>query len=180
MILSPVVEYLLSRVDPSGGRPYPQEATQLLIPIFPPNITLSLSGYPTGDYAHIIYGVGLGSNMVPNAFTGYVQIWGGRYMQGTFTTRVLDTEIQGFVWTTMFQPLVFYITNISGLNQVFELVYTYVRITSEEDYFNVLEELRHLSASAKTEQLAQDSNRLLKILAGEAPRQPAPAQMGGE
>lgn len=169
MILSPAVEYLLSRVDPGGGRPFPQEGTQLLIPIFPPNTTLSLEGYPTGDYAHIIYGVGFGSNMVPDAFTGYVQIWGGRYVSGTFTTRVLGSEIQGFVWTTMYQPLVFYITNVSGLNQVFELVYTYIRITSEENYFAVLEELRHLGTSAKSEQLAEEANRLLGVIAGGPP-----------
>ncbi len=180
MIPSPAIEYLLSIVKPDGGSLVAQEANQILIPVFPPNTTISYTARPIpGDYGRIFYGIRFGASMVPNAFTGYVQLWGTRYVEGTFTSTVLDTEIQGFVWVTQAQPSFVYLTNVTGLNQLFELLNLSIRVTSEEDYDTVIEALRHMATSEKAEQLALEANQLLRMLLEKAPA-PQPPIAGGK
>lgn len=174
MIPTYAIEYLLTLQRPGGGRLVIPEASQILIPIFPPNTSLTLSVHPYGsDYSLIKFGLGFGPNMVPNTFQGYVQTWGSREIQGTLTAEVLNTELQGFVLITQSEPSVLSVTNISGLNQVFEIDSVNLRISTEDDYKLVLEALARLGTSAKLEQLAQEAVLLLGKLVGEAPPPPA-------
>lgn len=180
MLPTPAIEYLLSLMRPGGGRLVSPEATQILIPIFPPNVTLSFSAGPIGgDYGQIVYGAGFGPDMVPNAFTGYVQIWGTRQITGTFTAETLETEFQSFLWVTEANPALIYVTNVSGLNQVLEMDYTSLRISSEEDYNLVLEALARMGTSAESERLAREANALLRAIAG-GPAAPQPPLVEGQ
>jgi len=123
------------------------EAIQLLIPVFPPGATLSFSAGPiASDYAQILYGAGFGSEMVPNAFTGYLQVFGTRLVAATFTEITLGMEFQSFVWVTEASPTLIYATNVSGLNQVFEIGIASLRISSEGDYNLVLKALERMHA----------------------------------
>lgn len=167
MIAARIIEYLAALSRPGGGRLCSHEAIQVLIPIFPPNTTLPVSFGPLGgDYGQILYGARLGPNMVPNAFEGFLQIWGTRQISGTFTSGVLNTEIQGFNWVTKAEPVNVYISNVSGLNQVFELEYVSLRITSEDDLSLVVDHINHMATSARSEELAEECRDLLKTIAG--------------
>lgn len=171
MFPTPAVEYLLSIVRPE--RLVAIEATQILIPAFPPNTVLSFSAGPLGgDYGQIITGLGLGSDMVPNSFTGYVQIWGTRQIIGTFTERTITMEFQTLIWVTQAEPSLIHITNVSGLNQLCELDYSYLRVATQDNYDAIVEALEHMATSAKSEQLAIEANQLLTILTGGAPQPP--------
>lgn len=173
MIPGRAIEYLLTIVKPGGLRLVTQEGTQILIPIFPPNTTLSFSAGPLGtDYGQIVFGARFGDDMVPNAFTGFIQIWGTRYLSGTFTPTVLTTEIHGFIWVTHAQPAFIHLTNVSGLNQLLEILYVNLRITNEDDYNTVIKELKHMATSETAEQLAREANQLLGILTGRVPAPP--------
>lgn len=175
MIPGPAIEYLLTLRRPGGGTLVALDATQILVPAFPPATTLSFSAGPIGDdFGQIVYGARPGPDMVPNAFTGYVQVWGSRLITGTFTLAVLITEMQSFLWVTQAEPALIYLTNVSGLNQVLELDYVSLRIASEEDFNMVLEALARLGTSARLEQLGREATELLRILTGgpPAPRPP--------
>ncbi len=170
MIPGPAIEYLLTLRRPGGGTLVILDAAQILIPAFPPATTLSFSAGPIGDdYGQIVYGAKAGPNMIPNAFTGYVQVWGSRLIAGTFTAATLVTEFQSFLWVTQAEPALIYLTNVSGLNQVLELDYVSIRISSEEDYEMVLEALARLGTSVRLEQLAEEANQLLTMLTGGPP-----------
>lgn len=180
MIPTPAIEHLLSIVLSGRRRLVSQEATQILIPVFPPNTTLSFTAGPlAGDYGQIVYALGFGHNMVPNAFTGYVQIWGTRQITGTFTATTLLTEFQSFAWVTRAEPVLIYLTNVSGLNQVCEVANASLRIATEEDYDAVIEELKHMATSQEAEKLMREANQLLAVLTGGAPSPQPPLRSKG-
>lgn len=174
MIPSPAIEKLLSTLRPGGGPLFVQEEAQILVPVFPPNMSAKFESRPIGgDFAQIIFAVMFGSNMVPDAFEGYVELWGTRQYSGVFTASVLALEFQGFAWVTQANPALIYITNVTGLNQIFELIWTSVRITTEDDYNVVIDILNHMATSTKSEQLAVEANQLLTTIAG-GPAAPKP------
>lgn len=179
MIPTPAIEHLFSLMTPDGERLVTQGATQIIIPAFPPNTTWSFSAGPLGsDYGQIVYGVRLGVDMVPNAFTGYIQMFGTRIIEGIHTATVLATEVQGFAWVTQSQEAVGYLTNVSGLNQLLEIYFASLRIANEADYHAVIEELKHMATSIRAEQLAVEANQLLKMLTGQPPEPQPP--IGGK
>lgn len=166
MIPTPIVEHLLAIRRPGGGTLVGTDATQILVPAFPPNTTLSFSAGPIEeDYAQIVTGASLGLGMVPNAFFGFLQIWGLRVIQGLMTQNAIQREYQSFVWVTESEPALLHFSNISGLNQVFELDYVSLRIATEEDMESVMAEIEHMASSARSEQLAEEANRLLRVRA---------------
>lgn len=167
MIPTPIIERLLATQREGGGTLVQNDAVQILVPVFPPGQLLSFSAGPIdGDYAQIVWGIKFGIDMVPNAFEGFLQMWGHRALSGTFTSVILNTEFQGLQWVTTAEPAYVYVTNVSPLNQIFELGYMNLRIASEEDLRLVREEIEHIATSAKSEQLANEAVVLLRRLAG--------------
>jgi len=179
MALSYIIEYLLSYQRPGGGPLVRGSVSQLLIPIFPANTSITLTSGPLGtDYGYIPFRLGLGPAMVPNAFSGWAQQWGGRVQEGVLTAYLMTRDIDAYGLVTESEPSIAQITNESPLNQYYE-GYTFVlAIRSEEDFGLVLDALRHISTSAKAEQLAQEANALLRQLTGGPPAPQPP--LGGE
>lgn len=168
--MSHIIDYLSSVRRPSGGRLLGQEATQILVPIVPPNTLITISAGPiAGDYGQIVYGAKFGPNMVPDAFTGFLQISGTRPITGTFTVATLNTEFYGFNWVTSAEPTLIYLRNVSRLNQFLEVDYLSLRISSEDDFKETIDLLKHLATSRRAEQLAEETNALLRMLTGGPP-----------
>jgi len=162
MIPSPLIEHLLAMGRPTGGMLVAPDAVQILIRTFPPRTTLAFSAGPTGgDFAVIIYGVGLGAGMIPDAFAGYIAIWGTRPIMGVFTQTTLKMEFQSFLWVTRGAPAQMFFTNVTGLLQYFEVNYVGLRVATEADYKLVFKEIERVGTSARSEQLAEEANRLL-------------------
>lgn len=172
MILPRSIDWLCTLRQPGGGNLVAIDAIQILVPVFPPNTLLTINAGPIDeDYGQIIYYFRFGLQMVPNAFRGTLSIWGHRPLTGIWTQSVLETEFTGFRWVTASQSSQLQMTNITGLNQVFEFDYSSVRISTEADYYLVLEALDRLGSSAKSETLQQEANLLLRqMVTGE----PAP------
>jgi hypothetical protein len=117
--------------------------------------------------------------MVPGAFYGWASHWGNKQYEATLASFLTNNALDSFVYVSRAEPASAQIENQTALNQYYEGLTFFLRIQSEEDLGLVKEALARVGTSARSEQLAEDSNRLLKILAGEAPRT-KPTRMGGE
>lgn len=167
MQITRAIEYLLTLSRPGGGRLVGQEHTQIRIPVFPAGITLGWSAGPAqDDFAQIVAGIAIGKQMVPDAFSSYLQISGTRVIQGIIGSAGLYDEWAGFVWVTVNAPLLFSVTNRSSIDQEFEVNYASLRISSRPDYDLVLDALDHMATSSKSEELARDAVNLLTIISG--------------
>lgn len=164
----PACEYLMTLSRPGGGVLCAMGAMQILVRIFPPDGTLSVSVGPAdSDYAQIVFGVSMGENMVPDAFNGYLALWGTRVVQGTYTSVMLNGITFGheFLWVTQALPTYLYLHNATPVNQRLEVNYIFLRIATEGDYHTVKDALVHMRTSAESE-------RLLRVLAHEQPPSP--------
>lgn len=180
MGLSYVIEYLLSLERPSGGRLCYAGVSQLIIPIFPPNTTITLESGPLGsDYAYLPYLSTLGPAMVPSAFSGWGQQYGSRQYTGVLTSWFLNNILDSFAFVTDAEPGIAQITNQTALFQYYEGMVFIICIATEADYHMVLEALKRLSTSARSEQLAAEANLLLRSIATGEPPAPQPP-IGGE
>ncbi len=161
-----VIEYLLSLERPGGGRLVYAGGSQLLVPAFPPNTTITLTTAPFGnDYAYIPYYTAFGPAMVPGAFWGWGQHFGNRQYIGTVASWFMANSLDSFVFVTQSEPALAQITNQSPLNQYYEGISFFVAIATQDDFKEVLEALARLATSARSEQLAVEANQLLRSLA---------------
>lgn len=171
-MLSYVIEYLLSLERPGGGRLVFGGGSQLIVPAFPPNTTITLTVAPYGnDYAYIPYYSAFAPAMVPGAFWGWGQQYGNKQYTGTLGSWFLTnpSPLDAFVFVTEAEPAIAQLTNQSPLNQYYEGISFFIAIASEEDYHAVLEALARLATSARLEQLANEAVELLKVMTGGAP-----------
>lgn len=169
-MLPSIVEYLLSLPRPGGGWLVHRGGLQVIIPAFPPNTTITYIVTPLADaYAQLGWATRFGTTMVPNAFTGFVQQWGSRLYTGTLSQRIISDVVDYFIVVTLAEPTYLYISNASPLNQYCEVIGDFLVISSEEDYALILDALSRVYTSAKSEQLAQEANKLLTRLAVQIP-----------
>ena len=179
MALSYFIEELLSLQRPGGGRLLHVGISQFIIPLFPPNTTITFSTGPLGtDYAYIGYGASFGPAMVPSAFYGWGQQYGSRQYEGILTGWFTGRELDALIFVTSAEPAVGQVQNRTPLFQYYEYIAFVITIASEADYYLVLEALARLGTSAKSEQLAQEANQLLQTMAG-GPATPQPPLGGG-
>ena len=176
MLLPEVINYLLS-LEGFTNSPVRQGAFQTIINPFPPNTTVSFSVRPPdGTYAHLSWINVFGSEMIPNAFSGFVQQYGSRPFSGIITAKMLEYGVPHLVVVTDQQPTEISVTNNTALNQYFEAGGLFLAIASEPDLQIVIDALRRLHTSSKLEALTQESNALLSKIAGSSL---TPALRGG-
>lgn len=179
MGLSYVIEYLLTLERPGRGRLVYGGVSLLLIPAFPPGVTITFTTAPYGDdYAYIPYYNALGPAMVPGAFYGWAQQWGNKQYEGTVSSWFMANALHAYVPVTQSEPAIAQITNQSPLNQLYEGISFFIGIATEDDYNLVLEALARLGTSARLEQLGREATELLRMLTG-GPPEPRPP-LGGE
>lgn len=147
MILPRIIEYILSLERPGGkGRLAYQGASQLVIPIFPPNTTINLSSGPyRGDFANIIFLWALGGSLVPNTFYAWAQQWGSRMYDGIVTTCLIDNDFGFYAVVTEAEPTTLQITNRSALCQQFESYMYFLCVSTKQDLDLIMEALASLA-----------------------------------
>ena len=164
------IEYLLTLERAGGGRLVQQGASQVIIPILPPYSQVVLTSAPWGqDFVDIGFLSVFDTGMVPMSYYAVEQHWGNRTMDGRLPGTILNNPFDTFIIISDAEPIYLRIVNMSPLNQFYAGVVFFVGVRSAGDYELVKEALRRAGTSKEQEQLAIESNRLLRRIAGEPP-----------
>jgi len=145
MALSYWIETLLSLSNPPGSRTPGTLARQVgveyLYPLIPPGlstyfittpqIAAQVRGFPM--YMGIFYRIRFGY-MVPGAFRLTLIAGGIVAYDGTLTGYTMEQGIDYLYFMEPQSSTVAYITNITSMNQRFQMISQYLIISSEEDY----------------------------------------------
>ena len=170
-MLPEIVNYLLTLERPGGGWLVYRGGYQVIIPAVPPNTEVSYTVTPLNAFAWLGWATRFGTDMVPNAFTGYIHQYGTTSYTGTLTQRIRDDAFDYFIVVTESQPTIVSVTNVTALNQRCEVIGDFLVISNEDDWELCLEALRRIYTSVKSERLAEEANRLLSAMVA-GPRPP--------
>lgn len=139
------VEYLLTvpRKNSSRiGTLVKQVGSEYYFPIVPPATEAFITTDPAlaipPAYGGIFYRLELG-DIVPNAFTLTVVTRGGRAFSGRVQGNVIQAGIDYFFVHAPGDNLTVFLTNITPINQMFQMYSQYLRIETEPDYYEVME-----------------------------------------
>lgn len=145
MGLPRIVEYLESVRTPGYGSLVEHENTQLIVPSFPPGITLTAQiKPPQGRWGMFCFHISFGTMMIPNVFQGAVQHGGKNHYTGVISGSLLNQGLDIFILVTEGNPLVYQETNVSALNQYFEIDGHFLTISDEDDYLRALDRMDKL------------------------------------
>jgi len=180
MILPEIINYILTLRYPESQTGRSDFIcylgfTQVRIPLIPAGREILYTVRPAGGvFAWLGYRRLIGTDMVPDVFSSSFFQYGTSPFSGLVTQTARDIEHPGFTFITEREPLVITVTNISPLAQKGEMIGYFVVITSESDLGVITDALRRLHTSARSEQLLQEADYLLGVLAGQnlEPRPP--------
>jgi len=110
---------------------------------------------------------------VPNTFSGSISQFGSVPYSGVFSQRYRDEDLDYLAVVTEQEPVYINISNISPLNQKGESLTHMLVISSPQDLDTVMDALRRLHTTTKSEELLQESVYLLGVLSGQ-PQEPRP------
>lgn len=159
MSLPYVIEYLLTIRRESGGNLVHQGASQTEVLQVPPYETFTIQQAPFGsDYIDIVYEAWFDPSMVPGAFSGYLQYFGARQIEGIFSTAFMTHPFSGLVFISNAEPAFILVRNRTNLNQFYSGTIFFLAITSEEDFNIVLDHLKGVGTN--------ETNRLIGMLKG--------------
>ncbi len=138
---------------------------QTIIPLMPPNTTVNFTFRPLqGVYAFMCWATRPGTDVVPNVFSGTIQQYGSFVWDGVVTQRAKDDPAEYFSLVTEQEPAALSITNLSPLAQRWEAIADFIVIPTPQDLVTVLDALRRLHTSQKSEELLQQANDLLRTI----------------
>lgn len=164
-MLPRLIEFIESLPRPGGGFLSEHGGGQVIVPTFPPGITLAVTiTPPEGTYAMIAYREAVSPNIVPRAFSGTIQHSGRHYYTGTLSATVIRDGLDFYMVITTADPLWVSITNESALIQYFEEVYQFALVNSKEDYDLIVAALNNL-AHTEGREMQAEGNRLLAAMA---------------
>jgi len=175
MIFPELIAYLLTLKYPGSEEERMnwvcyRGAFQQIIPLMPPNTTMSFKAGPLhGTYAWLHYSIRIGTDVLPNAFTGTVSQYGTTPYTGRITQRMRDDPMEFLLLVTEQQPTYMSFSNISPLAQRFEGYGDFIIIPTPQDLAVIMDALRRLHTSQESEELQRQANRLLSKLAGVPP-----------
>lgn len=168
--MTPMVEYLLALRKPGGGQLVRYGAMQFTIPIFPPGMSITWQTYPYfGSYCSIDYWHRYSPAMVPGAFTLVASHAGMVVQAGLVGASILAESHNTWLEITESSPYVVILTNVSGVNQFFEGLESFLLVDSEESLEMVREVVRHWGAYDPVVEALRETNQLLRQLAGGLP-----------
>lgn len=177
MLLPYIIQYLESLMTPHGGQLVEPGGFQIFIPIVPPNTLVPYIISPSlGYYAYIGYRLDFDGTMVPNAFSITLDQWGMRPYSGILTQKIIEFGIDHIIPVTEAEPCHSQALNLTPLNQYACVDGYFVGIHSAEDYQTVMDALRRLGTTTKSEELATQANDLLRRLVAPIP---SPYPRGG-
>lgn len=155
-------EFLMTLQRPGGGYLAEQAGGQLIVPIFPPNTSVSVVVPPSNSYASIGYNYAFSPAMIPDAFTFTFRHKGRDIRVSTATALALESKLWTFALVTRKDPIYISLTNVSGGNQYLEFLSWFIAVPSAEDLELVWAALRDLTNKGNTEFKAE----ALKLLRG--------------
>lgn len=155
MALSYWIEAMLSLSNPAGtntpGTLARQAGGEYLFPLIPPNFTvyfvtdiqagIRLRALPI--YMLVMYRVRFGY-MVPGAFQLTLVTAGLTAYNGTLTGHFQEEGIDYLFFLEANSALVAYITNLTPMNQYFQMLSQYLIISSEADYVEFKRQLEKM------------------------------------
>ena len=148
--------------------------SQIVIPLVPPGSNVAYALKPLhGSFAWICYATKFSSETVPNTFSGSISQFGSVPYSGVFSQRYRDEDLDYLAVVTEQEPVYINISNISPLNQKGESLTHMLVISSPQDLDTVMDALRRLHTTTKSEELLQESVYLLGVLSGQ-PQEPRP------
>lgn len=179
MILPDIINYLLALRYPGSVNERQswvcyQGYIQYRVPVIRSGQTISYTVRPPqGIHAQLGYDIRFGSDMMPYVFTITVSQFGSMPFGGLVTQLVKEDNIAGFVLATEQEPMYMSITNISPLSQRGEMAGTALMISTPHDMEVIIDALRRLHTSTKSEELLQQAVNLLGLLTRQ-PEEPRP------
>lgn len=173
-MLPATIDYILSLRDASGGKIASHAQHQVIIPNFPPVTTINYSIAPADPIqAYILYEFVFGAAMVPHAFDVKIRRGADRILDIIVSGRFTTTPTGVFVVIARQQPtLNVAVTNLRVLTNYYELTTSYLCIVGEENWKIVVDALRRMHTSIRSEEL------LAQMVA--KPPAPPPQRIGGE
>lgn len=161
MIFPEIINYLLTLRYPgseSGKQNWVcyRSGIQTIIPLMPPNLTVNFTLRPlAGVYAWLAWATRPGKDVVPNNFSATLSQYGSTPWTGILTQLGRDDPAEYFILITEQEPAFVSITNISPLTQRWEVIADFIVIPTLQDLLTVLDALRRLHTSQKSEELLQ-------------------------
>jgi len=148
--------------------------------MFPAGSTINLIGKPDrGNYGFLNYSLTFGTDMVPNVFAVTGQQYGSNMYNGVLTKRWLQSEHTFFVFVTDQQPSIASVTNLSPIAQRYEAEGEFLVIPNPEAMELVMDALRRINTSTRSETLLQEAVAALGDISGN-PVEPRPSVAGGQ
>jgi len=174
-MLPAVIEYILSLRNSANMPGIYNRAFQVAIPNFPPLNTINYSVSPSvGIHAYIIYELSFGQAMVPHAFDVKVYHGGQKLLDSVISGRFTVGSFNTFLVVGESSPANFSVTNLRTLVNYYESTAFYINVPDEEHYAVIVDALKRLHTSVKSEELASQSNNLLSQLVALEGGTPAP------
>ncbi len=162
-MLSPTIDYILSLRDSGGGPVASHTQFQVIIPNFPPLTSINYSIMPvTGIFGYIVYELVFGEAMIPHAFDVKIRQGGDVLVDVIVSGRFTTIPISTFLFIGYRSPAIQVLpTNLRTLVNYYELTTFCLEIRSENNYNIIIDALRRMHTSIKSEQLAEQSKALL-------------------
>jgi len=110
---------------------------QIIIPNFPPLMTINFTVEPLISYAHMLYQFSWGSAMVPRSFDIKMYVAGTKLIDTTSTSRISDEPIDTLALITRGNPASINITNVTLLVQYYEWTTFYLDVQDASAYGRV-------------------------------------------
>ena len=165
-----VIEYLLAYERPGGGKIARFGGILITVPIFPAGMTITFSLFPYFNaYANIEFWQRFSPAIVPGALYFDSRHQGIQVQLGVFGTTLNSESHNTWIEVTESAPITTTITNISGVNQFFESVDSFLIVDSEADFKLIKKIIGEWGFMGNLKEEATETNRLLRALVEATP-----------
>lgn len=132
--MGPMIEFLLAAERPGGGHLVKFGGMSLTVPIFPAGLSVVFTALPgVVAYASIQYYARWSPAMVPDAFEIAATHAGLFVDVGTINRTMIHEGHNSWIVITEKEPTVTTLTNVSGVDQMFEAEFAYLMVDTAED-----------------------------------------------
>ena len=140
-----LAEFLMSLRTESGSPLVEHAGGQIYVPIWPPGLTIFSVIPPSNSFASVGYRYIFAPDIVPNAFTITFRHLGRDIRVHTVTGAVTQESFWTYALVTKDAPFYLSLTNVSGMNQYFEVISHFIAVPQQADLvtaYKALDDLR--------------------------------------
>jgi len=163
--MSHLIEYLIAAQRPGGGHLVKFGGQSVQVPVFPAGLSVSATYAPDDTaYAIILYYQRFSPVLVPNAFEIATSHSGMQVSVGALDSTMISEGHNLWIVSTHPESLLATWTNVSGINQFFEIEHAFIIVESREDMHIVDDIIRDWGSSSRMVSIQEQTNRLLEQL----------------